>query len=583
MTETTHSRLPAHLKRYIVQQDYSRYTAEDQAVWRFIMRQLKNFLSTHAHSSYLEGLQKSGLSVEQIPQIEHMDQSLERYGWGAVAVSGFIPPAAFMEFQALGILPIACDMRSMDHLLYTPAPDIVHEAAGHAPILINPEYGAYLRLYGEVARHSIISKEDMAQYEAIRVLSDLKEDPASNSEMIRAAEKNLEQISDSTKTVSEAALLSRMNWWTAEYGLIGSLSDPKIFGAGLLSSVGEALSCLDSKVKKLPLSVDCVNFSYDITEKQPQLFVCQDFRHLGQVLEELATRLAYRRGGIYGLERAMEAGTVNTVELNSGTQISGVLQKLRLVENQPIYLHFSGACQLAFGGSQLPGQSIAQHPQGFSTPVGWLRGQNRCLSTFSLADLQQLGLRRGQKATLEFQSGVRVDGLWKDSVYRQERLILLSFEQCRVTLGSEVLFEPAWGDYDMAVGQLVTSVFAGPADRSQFGQTEDFVAKRVPTRIFSASETRRHGLLKQIRQLRESYVSLEPQTRNARLNDLCRNYFESAPHDWLVGMELLELGLVHDQHDFEEQLREHLRPERFPAANISHCVREGLNLAARQL
>src|SRR5436190_22992070 len=101
MTETTKSRLPVHLHPFIVDQNYERYTPEDQAVWRYIMRQLRGFLSQHAHESYLQGLSKTGILIDQIPRIEDIDERLEEIGWGAVAVSGFIPPGAFMEFQAL--------------------------------------------------------------------------------------------------------------------------------------------------------------------------------------------------------------------------------------------------------------------------------------------------------------------------------------------------------------------------------------------------------------------------------------------------------------------------------------------------
>ena len=118
-----------------------------------------------------------------------MDEKLRRFGWRAVAVSGFIPPAAFMEFQSLGVLPIACDMRKLENLAYTPAPDIVHEAAGHAPIIADPEYAAYLREYGEVSRKAIFTDQDMAVYEAIRNLSGVKEDPASTPEQLAAAPK----------------------------------------------------------------------------------------------------------------------------------------------------------------------------------------------------------------------------------------------------------------------------------------------------------------------------------------------------------------------------------------------------------
>jgi phenylalanine-4-hydroxylase len=198
----------------------------------------------------MEGLQKTGIDIEKIPRIEDISRNLENFGWRALPVSGFIPPAAFMELQSLSVLPIASDMRTIDHLEYTPAPDIVHEAAGHAPILVNPVFAEYLREYSAVARKAIISKEDLDIYEAIRNLSDIKENPESTMEDIQQAEDHLAKVSSQVTHVSEATELSRMNWWTAEYGLIGSLENPKIFGAGLLSSLGESHSCLLDDVKK---------------------------------------------------------------------------------------------------------------------------------------------------------------------------------------------------------------------------------------------------------------------------------------------------------------------------------------------
>ena len=77
-----------------------------------------------------------------------MNRMLKDIGWAAVAVDGFIPPNAFMEFQAYNILVIASDIRQLEHIEYTPAPDIIHEGAGHAPIIANPEYAEYLRRFG---------------------------------------------------------------------------------------------------------------------------------------------------------------------------------------------------------------------------------------------------------------------------------------------------------------------------------------------------------------------------------------------------------------------------------------------------
>lgn len=584
MTDSTQTRIPRHLRKYIVDQNYARYTPEDQAVWRFIMRQLKNFLSQNAHESYLDGLIKTGITVDRIPKIDEVDAHLEKFGWGAVPVSGFIPPAAFMEFQSIGVLPIASDMRTLNHLMYTPAPDIVHEAAGHAPILVHPEYAKYLRQYGEVARNTIISKQDMDQYEAIRILSDMKEDPRSTKDDIAKAEERLNQITAAMTGVSEAALLSRMNWWTAEYGLIGDPQNPKIFGAGLLSSVGEAKSCLDTKVKKIPLTVDCVNFTYDITEPQPQLFVTRDFGHLGTILEELAQKLSYRRGGTYGLQQALAAQTENTVQLNSGLQMSGVLREFLVSSadgQAPIFVAFSGPCQLAAKGLQLAGQGTDRHPEGFSSPIGLVVGQNRCLSTLNESELAHLGLKRGQRYKLCFISGVVVEGLVNQFTYSDQSLAIITWKDCRVTYNDRLLFDPAWGEYDMAVGSRVTSVFGGPADRSRFGQTEDFVAKRVPTRSFTEAEKKRHQLFQKIRELREN-ASLANSEKS--FQDAVQKFLETDSSEWLPGIELLEISLKNGfPEPLNTELRKRLDPSNFSSALVRQCLADGLALSDKQL
>ncbi len=362
------SKIPSHLKRYVVDQNYARYTPVDQAVWRYILRQLKDFLSKNAHPCYSEGLEKTGIEVDRIPHIDLMSEKLQEFGWVAVPVSGFIPPAAFMEMQSLGILPIASDMRTLDHLLYTPAPDIVHEAAGHAPILIQPEFANYLKRYAQVAKRAISDKQDLQQYEAIRILSDLKEDPNSTRDQIIEAEQQLDKVTNSITHISEAALLGRMNWWTAEYGLIGTLDQPKIFGAGLLSSVGEARECLKPHVKKIPISIQCVDYAYDITEMQPQLFVTESFEQLGVILDEFAETMSFRRGGKLGLDRAIQAETVNTVQLNSGIQISGQLKNYLTDQDdkdRPMYLQFTGPCQHSNKETQLHGHGRDHQPHGF--------------------------------------------------------------------------------------------------------------------------------------------------------------------------------------------------------------------------
>ena len=152
------AKLPNHLKQFIVDQDWNRYTPIDHAVWRYIMRQAVRILKANAHRVYFEGLLNTGISLDAIPRIEDMNDILGVIGWGCVAVDGFIPPAAFMEYQAHRVLVIACEMRQIHHIEYTPAPDIVHEAAGHAPIIVDKEYADYLQRFGEIGARAMSSR-----------------------------------------------------------------------------------------------------------------------------------------------------------------------------------------------------------------------------------------------------------------------------------------------------------------------------------------------------------------------------------------------------------------------------------------
>ena len=569
--------VPRHLRKYIVEQDYSRYTPQDQAVWRYIMRQLRAFLSVHAHPCYLEGLAKTGIEVDRIPDIDHMSAKLEKFGWRALPVSGFIPPAAFMELQSLSFLPIASDMRSLGHIMYTPAPDIVHEAAGHAPILVEPAFAAYLKQYAQVAKRAIISHQDLAQYEAIRVLSDCKEDPDSTPEQIAAAERELETLSSSIQDISEAAILGRMNWWTAEYGMIGALDNPKIFGAGLLSSVGESRASLGPSVRKIPLSLDCINFAYDITEQQPQLFVAKDFAHLGEVLEQLAATMAFRRGGVESLAKIQKAATTNTVVLNSGLQISGVLQRFSVdAWGAPSYLQFQGPTQLCEAEQQLLGHGPAAHPHGFGSPVGLLQGQTRCLSQFSDEDLRRLGVALNHRLQIKFTSGVVVDGQVQGWIRgRNGQLLVLTFSDCTVTQGSTRLFEPAWGSYDMAVASAVPTVFGGPADREGYGDTSDFVAKIIPRRTYSPETQRRFEIFAQLRNLRERAARKEDIT-----SDLHKMAFvlQSRRQEWLMQLELLEICEMLSESQVASDLRQHLERLASSHSDLRSGIQDGLRV-----
>lgn len=265
-----------------------------------------------------------GITTRAIPRIERISDALARVGWQAACVDGFIPPAVFKAFQARGLLPIAGDVRPPTQVGYTPAPDIIHEAVGHAPLLVVRQYADYLRAIGQEGRRAFGSATAHRADEAVRRLSKLKLDPLVTRQELDSAECAVLEA-QAKSTDSEAERLSRLYWWTAEYGLLGTLSDYSIIGAGLLSSLAESHFCHGSGVERRVLSADCTQQGFDISHAQPQLYVARSFDHLHEVLESVARQLAYRAGGVAALRAALRSAQLCTVELSCGTRISGVL------------------------------------------------------------------------------------------------------------------------------------------------------------------------------------------------------------------------------------------------------------------
>jgi phenylalanine-4-hydroxylase len=360
-------RLPKHLKQFVKAQDYSEYTPIDQAVWRYVMRKNVSYLPKVAHGSYLDGLKKTGIEIDRIPSMYGMNRILSDIGWAAVAVDGFIPPAAFMEFQAYNVLVIASDIRQLEHIEYTPAPDIIHEGAGHAPIIANPEYAEYLRRFGEIGCKAISSHKDYQMYEAIRLLSILKEAQDTPQAEIDAAQKAVEDLQNNMGELSEMAQIRNLHWWTVEYGLIGTIENPKIYGAGLLSSIGESAWCMTDNVKKIPYDFSAVSQSFDITKVQPQLYVAPDFAYLSLILEEFANTMALRTGGLSGIQKLIHSKALGTVELSTGLQISGVFTNFIEYDGKPIYVQTTGKTALAYREKELVGHGTGTHPDGFGS------------------------------------------------------------------------------------------------------------------------------------------------------------------------------------------------------------------------
>lgn len=569
------AKLPEHLKQFINDQDYNAYTPINQATWRYVMRKNVNYLSRVAHESYLEGLRKTGISIEEIPNMYGMNRILKEIGWAAVAVDGFIPPTAFMEFQAYNVLVIAEDIRQLKNIEYTPAPDIIHEAAGHAPIIANPEYAEYLRRFGEIGSKAISSAKDYEMYEAIRHLSIVKENPDSSQKSINEAQEKVEYLQNNLGAPSEMSRIRNLHWWTVEYGLIGSLENPKIYGAGLLSSIGESKSCMEPEVNKLPYTLEAADVEFDITQPQPQLYVTPDFAHLNFVLEQFANQMALRRGGTYGIQKVVESKGLATIEYNTGIQVSGNFSELITDEyNNPIYIKTTGKTALSYRDKELIGHGVKYHSEGFGSPIGRLKNVNLAIENMSPYDLEAYNIREGQVTKLEFEGGIVVEGeVITGTRNRFGDILIISFKNCTVKHGDTYLFKPEWGIYDMAVGSKIVSAYAGPADPSSFDQITHVPTEKSHERIITPELEKLHVLYQEVREMRSN-----KEVKENRLKEIWSTIQSDFDLEWLLPLEIYEISK-------DERLKDELRSYLLGLDNkieVFHLVSEGLQLIDEQ-
>jgi len=309
---------------------------------------------------------------------------------------------------------------------------------------------------------------------------------------------------------------------------------------------------MNPEVEKLWYTIDAVNYSYDITKPQPQLFVTPTFQNLIDVLEEFANTMSFRRGGAYGLTKAVESKNTCTAVYSSGLQVSGTITDFKIDKNDHSYfIKTTGPTALSVNDKQLPGHGKNYHADGFSSPVGKLKNIATPLEELTEAELENIGIAKGKTVELDFESGITVKGTIKSILAFLGKTQLITFTDCTVTdKKGHILFDPSWGVYDMAVGEKIVSVFCGAADKAAF---EEIVYK---------SQTATHHVEYDLR-TRELH-KLYQQVRNRRqkggdfgfLGNVWFKLQKNHHDDWLCALEILEL-LEHE--DVEPILRTEIR------------------------
>lgn len=318
--------------------------------------------------------------------------------------------------------------------------------------------------------------------------------------------------------------------------------------------------------------------SFDITKPQPQLFVTPDFAYLSQVLEEFANTMSLRKGGLSGVTKLINAKELGTVELSTGIQISGIFSDVISNDGKPVYLQTHGETALSYREKELVGHGMHDHPKGFGSPVGKLKGINLAIEDMSPRDLKAYNIYEGETISLEFEGDIKVNGdIITGTRNLMGKIILITFRNCTVTHGKEVLFKPDSGLYHMAVGERVVSAFNGPADLSSFDLVTHEVSSETIKPTKSEDRKKLEQYYKQIRGYREG--SNTTISRNKVFKEIREKY----PNDWLLSIELYELAKNNSDLEFAQQIHSHLETVKLNNPKSGHLIDDGLSLVDGQL
>lgn len=215
-----------------------RYTQDEHAVWSTLYGRRLEELAGTGSSRFLSGLDAIGLSADRVPDLADVNRRLAPLtGWRAVPVAGFLPSVDFFTMLARRDFPTTVTVRPRDRLEYVAAPDIFHDVFGHVPLHADPVFAGYLQHFGAVAAAAT--------------------DPGS-----------LER-------------LTRLFWFTVEFGLIRERGRLRVYGSGLISSSADAANALGPACERRPFALDEVMATpFAIDRLQPVLYVIDSFEQL---------------------------------------------------------------------------------------------------------------------------------------------------------------------------------------------------------------------------------------------------------------------------------------------------------------
>ncbi len=230
-------------------QDWAAYTPEEHETWGILYERRMKELLHNGSRVFLEGAETIGLRRDCVPELADVNRRLgARTGWRSMPVRGFIPARDFFGCLAQRMFPTTIIVRPREQLEYLPEPDIFHDVFGHVPLHADPVFGDFLQAFGRAAMKAR-SDEDMTR-------------------------------------------MARLFWFTVEFGLVHEDGRTKVYGSGLISSIGDAANALGPRCDRRPFELDAVmDQHFEIDRFQDVLFVVDSFEQLFHAVKEAERRL----------------------------------------------------------------------------------------------------------------------------------------------------------------------------------------------------------------------------------------------------------------------------------------------------
>jgi phenylalanine-4-hydroxylase len=262
----------------VVEQPWADYTPTDHKVWASLFGRQREILNGRACNEFLENQQRFGMSPDTIPKFQALNRVLRAgTNWEIVGVEGLIPDEVFFDHLAHRRLPVTWWIRKPEQLDYLSEPDLFHDLFGHVPMLLNPVFADYVQAYGRGG--------------------------------VKACQLGPDALMN----------LTRLYWYTVEFGLIATPAGVRIYGSGIVSSKGESVYCLESDApNRIGFALERImRTRYKIDTYQQTYFVIDGFEQLMDatrpdftpIYARLATQAPIPAGGVQPGDKVIHRGT----------------------------------------------------------------------------------------------------------------------------------------------------------------------------------------------------------------------------------------------------------------------------------